>query len=577
MVELALLAALAAAPAPPLHARTPAKKIRPVSAYPGQEAAHAFSYDFAQPQRVEVGGGPTRVSTETAVPTPTWGYVPMRVSIDNSMGPSQTLLVRYTGNVGGGSRTVERRVEVGSGTRSTVVLPVPSDLRYGNLSVKGPGITERGEVHLYFGQSYRPQRAVLSLGAPADFEKLAGMRPVNSDPLVMVLPMPAADAPAELAAYVGYDAVAVAGQPLEELSPAVQRALEAYAATGGTLVLASAGRGTLAALPLLPQDAAPGDLLDYGFGRVAIQGGALDVGAPLLGSDPVVNPFGIRPSWQRRGLSGSGTDDVLLPQAMAPLGRFLLIITFFTLLIGPGSVWVARRRGPGALLVTIPTTAAVTCLLIVGYSLVRDGFTVHAGTHGYTLLDRERNRALTVGASAFYANLAPGKAVFPATAVAIAPWEGNPEAQAASLVWGDGARFGSDFLPSRSYREWGLLGVEPTRARLVVKDGAGGPRVQNALGHRVRQVWVRQGGEDFHATELRDGGETPLKKGRPPDEGLEPEPARRFDGAAGVRVMKPLEDGEFLAVLEGPGFTPLGGLRLMHHDSRHVVRGEVTP
>ena len=93
------------------------------------------------------------------------------------------------------------------------------------------------------------------------------------------------------------------------------------------------------------------------FERQALEGGAVGTG-------------------ERRYGGGDAKSELLLPQATAPLGRFLFIITLFTLAIGPGSVWVARRRGPAALLVTIPGTALVTCVLIIGYSLIADGFRV---------------------------------------------------------------------------------------------------------------------------------------------------------------------------------------------------------
>ena len=36
----------------------------------------------------------------------------------------------------------------------------------------------------------------------------------------------------------------------------------------------------------------------------------------------------------------------LLAQAAPPVGRFLVIMILFTLLVGPGSLYVARKRGP---------------------------------------------------------------------------------------------------------------------------------------------------------------------------------------------------------------------------------------
>jgi hypothetical protein len=560
VASLVLIAALGRSPPPKPHA---------------PDEVRTFSYDFAQPQRLEVGGtGPTRVSVLNQLPMPVWGYGILQVGIDNSTGPSQTVRLDYVSNSGSGTRSVQRSVEVRAGERLQVSMPVPNALRYGKLSVRASGVVEGTEPGVYFTYAYRPQRVLLAIGGAEEFEKLAGQRPVNTDPAALVTALAPSDAPTELAGYVGYDAVAVASGPLESLPAGVQRALEAYAATGGVLVLGEVGRGTEAVLPMLEKEAEASPLEPYGFGYVARGGEQLPATFNL--SAPVVKPQGVRPSYQRRGFgSGATADDVLLPQALAPLGRFLFIIVLFTLAIGPGSWWVARKRGPGALLVTIPGTAFVTCALIIGYSLVRDGFTVHASVHGYTLLDSARNRAITSGVGAFYANLAPGKAVFPGSTAVIAPWENSGDLQASGMTWGEGAKFGSDFLPSRSYREWAMLGVEPSRARLVVKEDGDGIKVQNALGARISSARLSWKGKDWDVTDLRDGGEARAKPAQAMMPELEHRALNRFDRNGTSRVRGDLHEGEFVALLQGPAFTPLGGLSLSHHESAHVVRGTV--
>jgi hypothetical protein len=501
------------------------------------------------------------------------------VSIDHSTGPSQTLRLKSQSTAGGAQRSVERAVEVRAGERQQLALPVPAGMRYGKLVARGAGIQNATEPGVYFTYAYRPQRIVLSIGSPEEFEKVAGQRPVNTDPSVLVTPIAPLDAPAELAGYVGYDAVVVSSGPLEALPPHAQRALEAYAATGGILILGEVGRGTEALLPLLGAAQSSGGVREYGFGSVSLDQTPQQREALYFAAEPVVNPQGVKPAYSRRGFGkGAGADDVLLPQALAPLGRFMIIIVLFTLAIGPGSWWVARRRGPGALLVTIPATAFVTCALIIGYSLIRDGFTVHASVHGYSLLDLPRNRVITSSVGAFYANLAPSKAVFPSSTAVIAPWEQNVEGQQASITWGEGARFGSDFLPSRSYREWAVLGVEPTRARLVLKQDGDSLKVQNALGTRIEHVRVTWQGQQWEAKNLRDGGEAKLLVASPGDSGpdLEPNATGRFDTDAQMRVRGgTFGDGEFVARLDGPAFAQLGGLALSQHQSAHVVRGMV--
>jgi hypothetical protein len=282
-----------------------------------------------------------------------------------------------------------------------------------------------------------------------------------------------------------------------------------------------------------------------------------------LGQAP--NNYGYRPY--------NAPTDALLPQATAPLGRFLAIIGVFTLLIGPGSIFVARRRGPAALLITIPGTAFVTCVVIIGTSLIEDGFSVHASSHSFVVLDSARHRAISTGVTAYYANLAPSNARFDLLTAVLGPGEGRGEVYGAGMDWGENATAGSDFLPSRTYREWGYLSVLSTRARVVVKKSGNAVKVQNALGAKVARLFVEVDGLVYEADDLRDGSEqvARLSASKAPELGVNA--SKRFGPHVIERIRAPLSEGEFQAELEEPGLLPTGGLRLNHHDSLEVVRG----
>lgn len=555
-----------------LSAKSPYRP--PASAPPG-------SYVFAQTQRVEVGGGRTKVSAETNVPTPRRGYFPLRVFVDNTLGPRQTLRVGYYPTNTGG-RPILKNVELREGERRTVVLPVPYLFRYGNIRVRGAGVTEKGDQHVYFNSTYAPQRPLLSLGTTDDFETWVGKPPSHSGGDLTVHSLDPTDAPTELAAYQGYDAVAVPRIPFEELPEAVRRALEAYAATGGQLVLGHGGRGLPSVLPLMHPSSTEVEQ-DYGLGALVVCG---DGCTPAMGTffaarDPQVSPRATPTSYPRSSYRYADRDAptafaALLPQATAPIGRFLFIIGLFTLAIGPGSIWVARRRGPAALLFTIPGTAFVTCALILGYSLVQDGFTVHAATHGLTLLDSKQHRAVNVGLTAYYANLAPGSAKFSNLVAIVPPQEGSGEVYGPSIEWDESVKVGNDFIPSRTYREWGFVSAEPTRARVVAKRKDGGWVVQNALGSTIDAMVFMADDALWKVAGLRDGSEGAAARASRDDlPKLEGKAADRFGYAVKARLERPLKESEFVASVEGQGFTPSGGLRLSEHDSRNFVRGTV--
>jgi hypothetical protein len=535
----------------------------------------SLHYQFSQSERVEVSAGPTIVSVTSRHHTPAMGWFPMRVSIDNTGGPKQTMTLSYRSLGGGAGSEVRRVVELAAGERRTVTLSVPAELHWGQFEASSPVIGRQSQG-LGFTSIYEPARLVLAYGTPEAFEAFTSKKPDVTNGEDQVVMMTLDDAPVELAAYLGFHAVAIVDpRGLEALSDAQRAALEGWVATGGSLVL-KARPPTPALLPLLEGE---GPVHRYGLGAVTVMGEDASFSSVPLAQVPV-EPLGQieSRSTRRFGTERTSSFEALLPQAIVPVARFLVIITLFTLLIGPGSVFIARKRGPAVLLATIPITAFATCVLILGSSVLLDGFRVHAATYGYTLLDRQQHRAITLGLAAWYANLAPRTAAFDGNTGVIAPRR-NGEPTPVSLEWRDGARFGAGFVPSRTYREWGFASVMASRARLVARRQGDRVVLQNALGERIDTVWVKLDGSLYVARDVRDGGEVTMEPDDRVDEaGLSLEAARRFVAAyARPLVMAPLEDGQFLARVSGTAFVPLGGVAVDLFAAQHVVRGEVEP
>ncbi|HLL53292.1 MAG TPA: hypothetical protein VK447_07095 [Myxococcaceae bacterium] len=547
-----------------------------VAPVPGtEEASNEFSYhvEAGSPERFGVEKLSATV-TQNAL-QPNYGFASVRVQLANGYARKVPVTLSFTSS--DSSRTVTRRVELRPHERLSVLLPTPQTSG-GDLFLSTPeGVTKH---RVYFGRANH--RAMLLVGTPAQLEQSLGSDSSDPSAKLSVFPISPEELPSELSTLVGYDGILLTGARLEDLPQAQARALEAYAATGGYLALMAPGPGTAARLPMLRRT---GDgVQTYGFGEVRLCSERRGACAKAVGREVLEHQPPVRPAEGQRYLRQDGVYGAslarrfLLPQAVPPVGRFLVIIAVFALVIGPGSLLIARRYGPSMLLFSIPATAVLTCLLIVSYSLVVDGFGTHANTFALTLLDRKNARAVTVGAGGFYANLAPRASRFGSTSAVVLPW--GDEKGGVSVDWTEGATFGGDLVPSRLYRELGLLSVDPSRARLVVKREGGRVRVQNGLGSTVRWAVVRSGDELLEVRDLSDGGESTATKGatqaslsRWEDEVREP--SMRFGQLARVRLKMELENGEFLALLDGPGPLPLGGITAEHHDSRHLVRGEV--
>lgn len=527
-------------------------------------------YQMASVNRLDVASGRTKVGVESNAPSPRSGSFPVRFFIDNTTGPRQVIQLSVRSTVAGAMHVVNRSVEVNPGERRVVNVPVPSEMRYGTVTATGPGISENSNASMYFQSTYDPQRVVLSISRPEQFEKFAGKSPRYSGANVLVHPIPPDEAPGELGSYLGYDAVVVPdGAIVDTLDEAQRNALEAYAATGGHLVIGGTLRAQ-AAFPLVSTIKSGSN--HYGFGSIILTQGAPANTVDVFRSNLAVSPHGQLPEYERR--YNNAAKDLLLPQATAPLGRFLLIIALFTLAIGPGSVWVARRRGPAALLITIPGTAIVTCALIIGYSLIADGFTVHASTFGFSLLDSKNHRVITQGVVAYYANLAPSKATYGPGTVLVAPHEDRREKYIADMTWNNGLVLSGDFVPSRTYREWGFTAVEPSRARIVVKQKGGQVVVQNALGMRIEKLVVNVDGRFFSGGPVRDGGELTLEAGNRLEYGGNQGASRFSADVTQAVVHRAIEHQQFLARVEGDGFVPNGGVSSQLNSSEQWIRGE---
>ncbi|CAM4302905.1 hypothetical protein G4177_21115 [Corallococcus sp. ZKHCc1 1396] len=531
--------------------------------------------------------GDLKATLRSVTLVPQRGYTPIQVTVHNSSG--QPRPVRLSIHAEG--RITERSLQLGPRERVVTYLMLPADLQSGQLRMDSPGMPTATEG--FYLDSYQGAR-VMVLGDVKSFERATrlGRTGDGQEPLLATRFLDARVAPRELAAYVGYDAVLVTAPP-EEVPDDVWAVLESFALSGGNLVLAHPPANPRRHFPLIQDFGA--ERSPYGFGQVRqfrdchrFQTCGQKLVEDASTATSAVVPAGPPPRWDRSSLLRDGMLP-LLASARAPVGRFMLLIFLFTLAVGPGGLMLARRKGPLAVLIAVPTLAAVTCLSLVAWSVLVDGFRVHSARYSFTLLDRERSRAVTVGLTAWYANLAEEGVTMPASSVLLATPE--PEDPPRFLDWTQGMALRDSFLPSRTYREWGEVAVLPSRARLTVRKAQDGLVVQNALGADVESGLVRFQGRLWTVPAMADGGEAsavPL-----PDETKAPgfererddpwtlghQPEQRFPLARGV-FDDSLGDNTFLVRLGGRGFAPTAAVDVDLEAGVHLVRGgfeEVRP
>ncbi|MFL5343826.1 MAG: hypothetical protein ACJ8AT_03495 [Hyalangium sp.] len=523
-----------------------------------------------------------RVSLHTGGLKAKRGFTPIEVSLHNTEAVPRSLRLSFQG-YGSGASTTVRTVELAPRQRLTTYLLVPVAVQNGTFTIEGPTIRPRtGNVYLDEGTAV----ATLVLGTAKAFEAGTGIpRTESGKPSqVDVRFLSVQDAPRELAAYVGYPSVLVT-EDVASVPADVWAALENYAAVGGSLVLARSPRDVRQRLPLLGQEPERDAWNAYGFGSVYLcQGGAEDCGKAVASveeeSKPLLEPIGPAPRWENNRFALRGGEVPLLPNALVPVGRFLVLIFLFSLVVGPGGLMLARRKGPVALLIGVPAVALLTCLIIIGDSVLGEGFVTHASRYSYTWLDRPRDRVVTAAVAGYYANLSSDKVQLPATGVLLAPQE--LDEWLVDVSWTGGGMEAEGLLPARTYVEWGELAVVPTRARLVVRKEGEGWKVQNALGAPLQAGYVRLGKSWYSLPELADGAEGSVAELKDDASG---ELVRGFVSPPGSAMHRsredvgsfalPLKDGDFVARLGGAGFAPLAALKVQLHEGVHYVRGQV--
>ena len=555
----------------------------PAAVVAEDEQRERTGYRNASGKSEVVQEGDLRASVRTGMLKPPRGYTPLEVVLQNSGPVPLPVRLSFQGHYGTGSRITERTVEVGPRGRVVAWLPVPSVLQAGTLMVDAPGLPRMVQA-MYLDDA--GNTSVLVLGTVKDFEAGTALHETqeSQEPLFAARFLEEREAPRELSSYVGYSAVVVAGDATQ-VPADVWAVLEAYAASGGRLVLTRTSRDVRERLPLLPAGT-PGEEVVYGFGHVRLCHVPASCGvmlASLLGEDTVgpVSPAGPAPRWERGNALRNGTAP-LLSSARAPVGRFLFLIFAFALAVGPGGLMLARRRGPVAVLVAVPLVSLVTCLALVAWSVLVDGFAVHAARYSLTLLDGERSRAVTVGVAAWYANLAPDSVKLPASSTLLPP--DDVEEPPSDLDWTEGLTVTNGFLTPRTYREWGEVAVLPSRARLVLRTEGGQLRVQNALGAAVEEGYVRRGNAHYRVPAMEDGAEAVLQGPVPPDAMAQPadELLAQLGADLYERLLEDkgafradLPEGGFLVRIGGRGMAPTAAVKVELEAGVHVVRGLV--
>ncbi|MBC7819439.1 MAG: hypothetical protein IAG10_21345 [Planctomycetaceae bacterium] len=345
--------------------------------------------------------------------------------------------------------------------------------------------------------------------------------------------LPKSSLPASWVDYSGLDLLAVPLDTLAQLPKETRAALAQWTRCGGTLLVTATGDSTTAnetlakilvddtasanawvwSEPILsdrhtpqivhqdsggmisasspapanvpgewPREAAPFRLASVGFGKLVAF-----TGEPCPGTTQdwfwLLKATGGFHRWdwgKRHGLSArQGNSDFLMflipGIGGVPVVMFLVLITIFSIVIGPLNYFVlARRKQLHLLLLTIPALAFVTSLLLFGYTVVAHGFSVKARCRSLTFIDQPAKSAVTFNRLSLYAGQAPSAGMQFSRDTAVYPiWPESGEFESGQLDWTNTQMLTSGFLRSRTRTQFLTVGHRTERGRLEVT--ASGP------------------------------------------------------------------------------------------------------
>lgn len=320
-------------------------------------------------------------------------------------------------------------------------------------------------------------------------------------------------------AYSRYDGFVITGEDLKAMPSAVRTALWQYAETGGSLTVLGSAE--------LPESwrrhrLRSGDFATYeaGFGECLVHSG-----------DRIEKWDGERvkalaDSWMRTAGTWQSTRNIQTAHEKFPVvddlgiparGLFILML-IFTLTIGPVNLLIlSRKKRRIWLLWTTPVISLLTCLAVLGFMLISEGWKGHLRTETFTLLDEGSHRATTLGWTGVYAPLTPSDGLHFRYETEVVSQRGQdwrrPAARACTMDWSIDQHLASGWVEARVPALFRVRKSELRRERVVIqREPDGRLSIVNGLGAEIRRFWYADNDKlVYTAAEVAPGARVTLE------------------------------------------------------------------
>jgi len=496
------------------------------------------------------------------------GYLPVRISLLNSA-PQRTLRIRFEPG-DEKNPVVEKKIRLPQNEKvyTTLAIPVVGNGQFGRIQFfEGNKLfdTLQSSFDLptndYQGLT-QPACLVLSEKA-VDlsafrtslrlYQRNAQAFPYRDTseklPELDILRLPPTMLPTSWIGYSGIDLVAMPAEVLSALESTMRQAILKWVQTGGTLILWETDKDASESLELnrlifpeineISKDWRPVELTFRGsdflirstwphqerflqkhrdtMGNIFVFRedpfpGTISDWYPVMSQ---LDPAGIR--WfERMGLSAresSGDFRKFLISGIksVPVYAFLVLISLFTILIGPLNYFILwKKKKLFLLIVSIPSIAFATSLTLFGYSIFSNGLGVKTRVRSLTILDQRTQSAVTSSRNALYAGIPPSEGLVFSNDTAVFPiWSKFRQFDAGHVRWDDRQILDRGWIDSRTRTQFLTMTHRKERGRLEVEKQDGVLKVSNGFEFEILQIVISDDeGNLFGGTNFEAGAQT---------------------------------------------------------------------
>jgi hypothetical protein len=294
--------------------------------------------------------------------------------------------------------------------------------------------------------------------------------------------------------YSGYDGVVLRGAELTDKGPEVEAAVRQYVESGGALVVVGPWKAP-ETWNRTRQEVQDVTRFYPGFGQ-CLHVDKLDPGQ--WSNDQLRQ---VTTSWTEtaepwlhmRTPTDANLAFPVVEHLTIPVRGLFILMLVFSILIGPVNLYLlARMRRRIWMLWTVPAISLLTCVAVLGYMFVDEGWAAHVRTETFTILDENAHQASTLGWIGYYAPVVPSDGLHfsPQTELTpqLRPRTFRMDSRPHSLDWTEEQHLASGWLTARLPAHFLARKNERRLERVMVSKKDGVWTMVNGLKADIRQI-----------------------------------------------------------------------------------------